>query len=50
MRLIAEFIYSHFNVMIPYIRIMDILQILLLTIALYNVILWLKNTKAWNLI
>ncbi len=50
MRLIAEFIYSHFNVMIPYIRIMDILQILLLTIALYNVILWLKNTKAWNLL
>lgn len=50
MRLIAEFIYNHFNVMIPYIRIIDILQILLLTIALYNVILWLKNTKAWNLL
>ena len=50
MRLIAEFIYSHFNVMIPYIRIIDILQILLLTIVIYNLILWLKNTKAWNLL
>lgn len=50
MRLIAEFIYSNFNVMIPYIRIIDVLQIFLLTIVLYNVILWLRNTKAWNLL
>lgn len=50
MRLIAEFVYSHFNVMIPYIRIIDIVQILLLTVVLYNMILWLKNTKAWNLL
>jgi diadenylate cyclase len=50
MRLIAEFIYNHFNILIPYIRIIDILQIFLLTIALYNVILWLRNTKAWNLL
>ncbi len=50
MQLIAEFIYSHFNVMIPYIRIIDIVQILLLTVVLYNMILWLRNTKAWNLL
>ncbi|MDO5409513.1 MAG: diadenylate cyclase CdaA [Lachnospiraceae bacterium] len=50
MRLIAEFIYNHYNVLIPYIRIIDVLQILLITIVLYNVILWLKNTKAWNLL
>ncbi|MGN0293638.1 MAG: diadenylate cyclase CdaA [Lachnospiraceae bacterium] len=50
MRFIAEFIYNRFNVMIPYIRFIDILQILLLTIVLYNVILWLRNTKAWNLL
>ena len=50
MRLIAEFVYSHFNVMIPYIRIIDIVQIFLLTVVLYNMILWLKNTKAWNLL
>lgn len=50
MRFIAEFIYDHFNILIPYIRIIDILQILLITIALYNVILWVRNTKAWNLL
>lgn len=50
MRLIAEFIFTNFNFMIPYIRIIDIVQILLLTIVLYNVILWLRNTKAWNLL
>lgn len=36
--------------MIPYIRIIDIVQICLLTVVFYNVILWLKNTKAWNLL
>lgn len=50
MRFIAEFIYTNFNFMIPYIRIIDIVQVLLLTIVLYNVILWLRNTKAWNLL
>ena len=50
MRLIAEFIYTNFNVLIPYIRIIDIVQILLITVVLYNVILWLRNTKAWNLL
>ncbi|MDD7390086.1 MAG: diadenylate cyclase CdaA [Lachnospiraceae bacterium] len=50
MRLIAEFIYNRFNIMIPYIRFIDILQIFLITIVLYNVILWLRNTKAWNLL
>lgn len=50
MRYIAEFIYDHFNILIPYIRIIDILQILLITVALYNVILWVRNTKAWNLL
>lgn len=49
-RFIAEFIYNHFNIMIPYIRVIDILQIFLLTILLYNVIVWMKNTKAWNLL
>lgn len=50
MRLIAEFIYTNFNVMIPYIRIIDVVQVFLLTMVLYNVILWLRNTKAWNLL
>lgn len=50
MRFIAEFIYSHFNILIPYIRIIDVIQIFLITIVLYNMILWLQNTKAWNLL
>ena len=50
MRLAAEFIYNHFNILIPYIRIIDIIQILLITILLFNLILWLRNTKAWNLL
>lgn len=50
MRFIAEFIYGRFNILIPYIRVIDILQILLITVALYNMILWVRNTKAWNLL
>ena len=50
MRYVAEFIYSHFGFMVPYIRIVDILQIFLITVLIYNMILWIRNTKGWNLL
>lgn len=47
---ITDFIEKNFSISVPYIRIIDIIQILIITILIYNVILWLRNTKAWNLL
>lgn len=50
MRTIAEFFYSRFGILVPYVRFVDILQIMLITVILYNLIVWIRNTKAWNLL
>ncbi|KIR02931.1 hypothetical protein P261_01746 [Lachnospiraceae bacterium TWA4] len=47
---ITDFIEKNFQLSIPYIRVIDIIEIFIITILIYNVILWLRNTKAWNLL
>lgn len=47
---ITNFIERNFALSIPYIRVIDIVQILIITVLIYNIILWLRNTKAWNLL
>ena len=37
------------DVYFPDIRITDIIEILILTVLLYHLIIWVKNTKAWML-
>ena len=38
------------NVYFPEIRITDLLEILILTFLIYQLIIWIKNTKAWMLL
>ena len=35
---------------IPSIRVTDVLEILIMTVILYEIMLWIKNTKAWMLL
>lgn len=35
---------------IPTITVIDIIEILIIAVLLYNVLVWVKNTRAWNLV
>ena len=35
---------------IPSIRVTDVIEILILTVIVYEIMLWIKNTKAWMLL
>ena len=46
---IQNFIRNYSNGMyFPHIQIKDIIEILIVTIIVYEIMLWIKNTKAWN--
>lgn len=49
MQFFGEFLRDQFGIVIPYVRIIDIIQIILLTAVSYHFILWMRKTKAWNL-
>ena len=34
----------------PAIQVKDIVEILILTVIVYEIMLWIKNTKAWMLL
>ena len=34
----------------PSIQVMDIIEILIITVIVYEIMLWIKNTKAWMLL
>ena len=38
------------NAYIPDIHVMDIVEILIITVIVYEIMLWIKNTKAWMLL
>ena len=38
------------NAYIPQIQFMDVVEILILTVIVYEIMLWIKNTKAWMLL
>ena len=35
---------------IPDIRITDVVEMMIIAVILYNVMLWIKNTRAWALL
>ncbi|MCC2254121.1 diadenylate cyclase CdaA [Ruminococcus sp. CLA-AA-H200] len=35
---------------LPQIQVMDVIEILILTVFIYEILLWIKNTKAWMLL
>lgn len=41
--------YTH-DMYIPKIQVMDIIEILIITVIVYEIMLWIKNTKAWMLL
>ena len=48
---LRNFIDNYTNDMyFPAIEIKDIVEILILTVILYEIMLWIKNTKAWMLL
>ena len=48
---IQNFIRNYSNGMyFPHIQIKDIIEILIVTIIVYEIMLWIKNTKAWMLL
>lgn len=49
MQQIQEFLDTYFRRM-PDIRWVDIVEIIILSFLMYNILLWVKNTKAWSLL
>ena len=48
---IAEFIDKYgIGLYIPRVHITDIIEVLILTFLIYQIIIWIKNTKAWMLL
>ena len=48
---IRTFISNYTNGMsFPHIQIIDIIEILIITVIVYEIMLWIKNTKAWMLL
>lgn len=48
---IRSFLDNYTNGMyFPKIQIMDVIEILILTVIVYEIMLWIKNTKAWMLL
>lgn len=43
-------ILDNYTMYFPKIRIMDIIEILIVTVIVYEIMLWIKNTKAWMLL
>ena len=35
---------------LPAIEVKDVIEILIITVVLYEIMLWIKNTKAWMLL
>lgn len=49
MQQIQEFLDTYFRRM-PDVRWVDIVEIIILSFLMYNILLWVKNTKAWSLL
>ncbi len=48
---IADFIDKYgIGLYIPRVHITDIIEVLILTFLIYQIIIWIKNTKAWMLL
>mgnify|MGYP000010651801 CR=1 FL=1 len=48
---IADFIDKYgIGLYIPRVHITDIVEVLILTFLIYQIIIWIKNTKAWMLL
>ena len=41
--------YTH-DMYVPRVQVMDIIEILIITVIVYEIVLWIKNTKAWMLL
>ena len=41
--------YTH-DMYFPRIQVMDVIEILIITVIVYEIMLWIKNTKAWMLL
>lgn len=41
--------YTH-DMYLPSIQVMDVVEILIITVIVYEIMLWIKNTKAWMLL
>ena len=49
MQQIQDFMYTYLRHM-PDVRLVDIVEIIILSFLMYNVLLWVKNSKAWSLL
>ena len=47
--LLTEFVANFDWFYVPKIRIVDVIEIIILSYLLYQVILWVKKTRAWTL-
>ena len=45
-----DIVKSYLSNSIPDIRITDIIEMIIIAVILYNIMLWIKNTRAWVLL
>ena len=48
---VADFIEKYgIGLYIPKVHVTDVIEVLILTFLIYQIIVWIKNTKAWMLL
>lgn len=48
---VADFIEKYgIGLYIPRVHVTDVIEVLILTFLIYQIIVWIKNTKAWMLL
>ena len=50
MESIAEFFSGQIIRTIPYIRVNDVIEVIIMAVLIYQLALWIKNTRAWTLL
>ncbi len=50
METLAEFFRGQVIPSVPYIRINDVVEVIIMAFLIYQLILWIKNTRAWTLL
>ena len=50
MEALAEFLKGQVIPSIPYIRVNDVVEVIIMAFLIYQLILWIKNTRAWTLL
>ncbi len=51
MEMIKDFVYKYLmQLSLPHLTVIDVVEVIIIAFAIYQIIMWLKNTRAWMLV